>query len=119
MPRSVAVVFDRDYSGALEKLAFTTPVWLVETPENRAAAEAAWHAAVEWPHITVTMFRAPANEPSLEEWKALVEQISVREGAVDVVEAIGTPLLETAREVLVDAGFGRFDETATGFRARR
>jgi len=47
MPRSVAIVFAEDYSSQLEKLAFHTPVWLIDTPENRTAAEEAWRTAVQ------------------------------------------------------------------------
>ena len=41
MSRTVAIVFDENYSSQLEKTAFHTPVWLIDTPENRAAAEEA------------------------------------------------------------------------------
>ena len=119
MPRSVAIVFEPDYSAALEKLAFTTPVWLVDTPSNHSAAEAAWHSAVEWPHITVTLFRAPVAAPSAEDWKALLDQIAVRERAAEMIEVIGAPLTELAREVFARGGFGWFEESPSGFRARR
>ena len=112
MPRSVAVVFAEDFSSQLEKLAFHTPVWMVDTPANRTAAEQAWLQAVEWPHISVTLFR-----PS--EWSALLDQIAMRHERFDVVEAIGTELTRGVREVLEGAGFVRIVETGTGFRARR
>ncbi len=116
---SVAVVFASDSSGELERLAFRTPVWLVDTPENRTAAEEAWRAAIEWPHITVTLFRAPEGEPSRDDWRTLVEQIEFQEKALDGLEVIGSPLTIAARAALTSAGFTRFDETAAGFRARR
>lgn len=119
MPRNVAVVFEPDYSAQLERLAFRTPVWLVDTPANRAAAEEAWRAAVEWPHITVTLFRPPDEQPAREDWQALIDQIEFKEGSVESLEAIGTPFTLMARAVLIGAGFTRFDETATGFRAKR
>jgi hypothetical protein len=118
MPRSVAIVFEEDFSGQLEKLSFHTPVWLVDTPENRAAAEAAWHKGVEWPHIAVTLFRAPAALPTREEWRSLVEQITLHERAVEGVDVFGAALSAIAHAVLVEAGFGRFEETPGGFRAR-
>ena len=111
MPRSVAIVFAEDYSSQLEKLSFHTPVWLIDTPENRTAAEEAWRTAVEWPHITVTLFRE-------EDWKLLLELISLRE-RFDVVEAIDTTLTPHVRDALEAAGFVRFVETVNGFRARR
>jgi len=111
MPRSVAIVFAEDYASQLEKLAFHTPVWLIDTPENRTAAEEAWRTAVEWPHITVTLFREA-------DWTVLLELISLRE-RFDVVEAIGTSLTPHAREALGAARFVRIEETPNGFRARR
>jgi hypothetical protein len=105
------VVFAEDFSGELEKLAFHTPVWMTDTPANRAAAEEAWRAAIEWPHIAVTLFR-PLD------WEPLLEQIAMHE-RFDVVEAIGTTLTDAARTALEKARFVRIEETATGFRARR
>ena len=105
---NVAVVFAADYSEHLRRLAFRTPVWIVETPENRAAAEDVWSTAVEWPHISVTLFR-------FDDWRTLLAQI----GAVDGVEAIGTPLTDAVRAALSDIGLTRIDETSEGFRARK
>ena len=100
-----------DFSSQLEKLSFHTPVWMVDTPANRAAAEAAWMQAVEWPHISVTLFR-PLG------WETLLDQIGIQE-KFDVVEAIGAELTQPVREVLEHAGFVRIEQTPAGFRARR
>ena len=109
MAKNVAIVFEPDFSVRLEKLAFHTPVWIVDTPPNRGAAEVAWQTAVEWPHITVTLFR------ETEEWTALLDQI----GPFDAVDVIGSPLTDLARAALEQRGFERFDETNGGFKARR
>lgn len=111
MPRNVAIVFEPDYADRLERLAFHTPVWIVDTPANRAAAEIAWQTAIEWPHITVTLFRTD------EEWDALLRQIDILERAVDVLEVTGSPLTEQTRTSLTERGFERFEETPAGFRA--
>ena len=111
MPRNVAIVFDSDFAERLEKLAFHTPVWIADTPANRAAAEVAWRTAIEWPHITVTLFRMD------EEWDALLRQIDIIERAVDVIEVIGSPLSEGTRSALERHGFEKFEETSNGFRA--
>jgi len=113
MPRTVAIVYDPDFSTQLEKLSFHTPVWLVDTPANHAAAEERWLAAVEWPNISVTLFR---EEDDLE---TLLQQIGLRERAIDAVDAIGAALTAGGREALAGAGFTRVDETENGFRARR
>ena len=119
MPRSIAIVFNPDFSSELEKLAFRTPVWIVDTPPNHAAAEEAWRAAVEWPHITVTLFRPPENEPTIDDFHALLGQISIREFSVDVLEVYGAPLTLGARAAIEETGLAKFEETETGFRARR
>lgn len=113
MPRNVAVVFTPDYSADLQRLAFHTPVWIVDTPANRAAAGEAWRDAIEWPHITVTLFR-PTDD-----WKTLLEQIALEEKSIDNVEAIGAPLTDAVREALSHFGLDRVEETHHGFRARR
>ena len=109
---NVAIVFAPDFSARLQKVAFHTPVWLMETPENRAAAEEAWMRAVEWPHIAITLFRPD------EEWRTLLAQIALQHPVVSV-DVIGTGLTEDARTALRDAGFQKFDRTAEGFRARK
>lgn len=111
MPRSVAVVFTEDFSGALEELSFHTPVWMTDTPANRTAAEQAWRRAIEWPHISVTLFR-PLD------WEPLLEQIAMHE-RFDVLEVIGSELTPATREALEHARFVRTEQTAKGFRARR
>lgn len=110
--RLVTVVFHDDYADKLEKLAFRAPVWIADTAANRQAAEGAWHKTTEWPHIAVTLFR-------FDDWPSLIEQISLQMRALATLDVIGSPLSDAAREALEEAGFGRFDETADGFRARR
>ena len=110
--RLVAVVFAEDFSADLERLSFHTPVWLADTPANHTAAETAWQRAIEWPHISVTLFRPD------EDWSALLDQIALQEKSVDAIDVIGAPLAP-ARAALGEAGYTRLEETANGFRARR
>jgi hypothetical protein len=119
MSRTVAIVFADDFSAQLEKLSFHTPVWLIDTPGNRSAAEEAWQRAIEWPHITVTLFRAPPSTPGRDDWRALVDQIALQKRPVEAIEVFGAPLTNVARATLVEAGYERFEETASGFRVRR
>ena len=109
----VVIAFAEDFSAELEKVSFHTPVWLADTPANHTAAEAAWQRAIEWPHISVTLFR-----PS-EDWAVLLEQIALQRRGVDAVDVIGTALTPPARDALTAAGYARFEETVNGFRARR
>mgnify|MGYP003575343455 CR=1 FL=1 len=118
MSRSVAIVFAEDFSAQLEQLSFHTPVWLVDTPENRAAAEAAWQRAIEWPHISVTLFRSPTN-PGREDWRNLLDQIALHERSVDAIDIFGAPPAPMIRTAFAHAGYERVEETPHGFRARR
>ena len=119
MPRNVAVVFTPDYADELESLAFRAPVWIADTPPNRGAAENAWRAANDWPHISVTLFRAPQHAPSVEDWRALLDQIALHEKAIEVLEVIGSPLTDPTHKALVERGFEKIEDTRTGFRAWR
>ena len=110
---NVAIVFAPDFSGRLHQLAFHTPVWIVETPENRAAAEEAWMRRQEWPHIDVTVFR------SAHDWRTLLAQVALHHD-VDSIDIIGGPAGDNEmRTALADAGFQRIQETAEGIRARK
>jgi hypothetical protein len=109
---NVAIVFAPDFSGRLHQLAFHTPVWIVETPENRAAAEEAWMRRQEWPHIDVTVFDSAQDLP------IVLELVDLHHEA-DSVEVIGIALTERTREAFVEAGFQRIEETAEGIRARK
>jgi hypothetical protein len=119
MPRSVAIVLAEDFSSQLEKLSFHTPVWLADTPANHTAAEEAWQRAVDWPHISVTLFRPPDSNATGDDWRTLLDQITLRERSVEAVEVIGSPLTALVRGAFSDTGYERFEETAGGFRARR
>jgi len=94
-------------------VSFHTPVWLADTPANHTAAEVAWQRAIEWPHISVTLFRLR------DDWAALLDQIALQRREVDAIDVIGTALSDQARAALSAAGFARFEETASGFRAKR
>lgn len=109
----VVIVFAEDFSAELEKVSFHTPVWLADTPANHTAAEEAWQRAIEWPHISVTLFRPR------EDWGALLEQIALQKRGVDAIDVIGGALSDHARTALTAAGFARFEDTGSGFRARR
>jgi hypothetical protein len=119
MPRSVVIVFEPDFSSELEKVAFRSPVWIVDTPPNHAAAESAWREAVDWPHITVTLFRPPGDEITGDDWHSLLEQISLREHNLEAVEVIGARLTPVAQAMFTATGLARFEESETGFRVRR
>ncbi|HEX7154290.1 MAG TPA: hypothetical protein VF618_22570 [Thermoanaerobaculia bacterium] len=112
MPSTIAVVFEPDFSARLPTLCFHTPVWLADTPENREAAEDAWRQMVEWPHISVTMFRPHTD------WAELLGLVTLQQRG-DTIDVIGAPLTADAQNALAGAGFVHVDATPQGFRASR
>ena len=106
----VAIVFDRDYAEHLEELAFRTPVWLVDTEPNRAAAQHAWQQAQQWPQIDVTLFH-------FVDWPTLIDNVQLRRG-YESVDVIGNALTDEAVSAFQLKGFARVHETENGFRAR-
>jgi hypothetical protein len=119
VPRAIAIVLERDYASRLEKLAFHTPVWIVDTPENHEAAEAAWLRRTEWPQIDVTVFRPLPDPPARADWSTFLELLVLHHPDADALHVIGSQLTLPARAALAAAGFTAFDETTDGFRARR
>jgi hypothetical protein len=112
----VALVLVPDYRESLKKLAFRMPVWILETAENRAAAQEALRAAEEWPQIDVTIFNgAPGKR---EEWAAQVGMIDLHV-RISTLEVIGSEMTLPARAALTELGFDRFESTREGFRAKR
>lgn len=112
----VALVLVPDFRESLKKLAFRMPVWIVETPENRLAAQEAWHMAEEWPQIDVTIFNSvPADR---EEWVGKIEMIDMHV-EITTLEVIGSDMTLPARAALTELGFDRFESTKDGFRAKR
>ena len=107
MSRRVAIVFDREFGDRLLTLVMRTPVWIVESSANRTAVAEAMNCATEWPHISVTVFRAT------DDLKHVLSQI----GYPQRVDVIGLPLTDDAREALSSSGFTKIAETSEGFRA--
>ena|SRR5207248_3766106 len=107
MSRRVAIVFDREFGDRLLTLVMRTPVWIVESSANRTAVAEAMNRATEWPHISVTVFRAT------DDLKHVLSQI----GYPQRVDVIGLPLSDEGREAMRAGGFTKVVETSEGFRA--
>ncbi|HJW93350.1 MAG TPA: hypothetical protein VJ901_07010 [Thermoanaerobaculia bacterium] len=112
----VALVLVPDFSASLKKLAFRMPVWIVETPANRIAAQDAWHMAEEWPQIDVTVFNGTPSKR--EEWIDQIEMLDLHK-RITTLEVIGSEMTLPARAALAELGFDRFETTNDGFRAKR
>jgi hypothetical protein len=123
--KAVAIVLEPDYSARLRDLAFTVPVWLIETPANRRAADEVWMHAQDWPQLSVTIISDLPPSMRKEDWRRLLDQIELRHGPAaqrfpfDALLLIGTEMTPSLRAALNDTGFGAVEKTADGFRAAK
>lgn len=125
-PYAVVIVVDREYGDRLSELPPNFPVWIVNTPSNRAAAERVWANRPDGSHlVSVTTFNcregASAEQALVDEF----DTIDLHHGTYSSeppytgVEVIGTQLSDTIRTELSEYGFNEFHSTAEGFRAVR
>ena len=121
----VAIVVDPGFGERLHSLTGHMPVWVVDTPTNRVAAQAYWQAHPGETHITgVTTFRVePVRSP--EEWcTEMLGTVLEHHGEyshnppVSILEVFGARPVAELRAALAECGFSDVAATADGFRAR-
>jgi hypothetical protein len=121
----VFVVVDKQYGERLRELVRTGPVWVVDTPTNRSAAEKLWAERPDASHLEgVTIYKSSATSPE----DALLEEldtIDLHHGAYSadppytILEAIGASATEKVKAELAHYGFNQIFPTSAGFRAIR
>jgi hypothetical protein len=122
----VFVVLDRDYGERLLELARSGPVWIVDTPQNRAVVQNLWAANPNRNHLEgVTTFKAGHDCSSEETLINELDTIDLHHGSYSadlpytVLEVIGTPISERLKAELSHYGFNKFQPTGEGFRTLR
>jgi len=122
----VFVVVDREYGERLSELARTGPVWIVDTPNNRAAAQKIWAADANRSHLEgVTTFKTGDDCSCEDTLINELDTIDLHHGSYSadppytVLEVIGAVMSERVKTELSQFGFGEFQATAEGFRAMR
>jgi hypothetical protein len=61
-PYSVLVVLDGEYGTRLSELKVKGPIWILDTPTNRAAAQGFWNALPDRDHLDgVTVFKSKSS----------------------------------------------------------
>jgi hypothetical protein len=123
----VALVVDSEYGARLDALSVAMPVWIADTPTNRAAAEALWRRAPESiSHIApgaITTFRVRLSEPPSAWALSVLGEIDLHHGeysqtpAYNALEVIGTEATSDLRKALEEYGLSEFKSRAGGFRA--
>jgi hypothetical protein len=125
-PNTVTIVVDPEYGDRLNAEAKETPVWIVDTPVNRAAAEVVRAQNPGQRHQSaVTTFRIERNSTP-EEWCAnILGAVDLHHGEYShdppyvVVEVIGALLTVRLRQAFSEYQLNAFVERAAGFQASR
>jgi hypothetical protein len=123
---TVALVVDPDFGNRLGALALEMPVWVADTPTNRAAAEILWkrtpvgisHAA----RGAITTFQVRVGE-SPSAWAIeILGDIDLHHGefshtpGYSVLEVIGTEATSDLRDALREYGLTELESRVGGFR---
>lgn len=122
----IFVVLDRDYGERLSELARTGPVWIVDTPVNRATAQQVWAVYPSRSHLDgITTFKTSDDCSPEDTLINELDTIDLHHGTYSanppytVLEVIGAVLSERLKTELSQFGFDDFQPTTEGFRAAR
>ena len=122
----VFVVLDREYGDRLSELAQTGPVWIVDTPLNRTAAQKIWAIDPNRSHLDgVTTFKTGDDSSPEDGLINELDTIDLHHGTYSadppytVLEVIGAEMTERVKMGLSEFGFNEIQTTAEGFRAVR
>jgi hypothetical protein len=122
----VAVVLELDFSDRLSDLAVRMPVWIVDTPVNRAAAKKAWTQRPGLSHTEgITTFTVDLASSAETRLSGVLADVDLHHGeyshdpAYSVIEVFGAALTPQIRGALAAYGFDEFVERVGGFVARK
>jgi len=125
-PYKVCVVVDRSFGERLAELPRGVPVWIVDTPSNKAVAQRLWKERPNESHLTgITTFNDMESSSPEELLIAELDSIDLHHGAYSadppyaLLEVIGTRLTDGAKHALAAYGFNEFQEDPSGFTAIR
>lgn len=124
--RSVSIVVEPEFGERLATVATQSPVWIADTPANRAAAERSWSSRSNEAGVDVTTFKVVEGH-SGESWCAeILPTIALHFGAYDdippsydAVDVIGTHPSPRLVELLASTGHTVIRDFPRGFRASR
>lgn len=121
------MVVDPEYGDRLDTLAAEMPIWVADTPTNRAAAEAIWRRTpAGLPHTApgaVTIFGVQLDESPAVWALAVIGDVDFHHGEYShtppytALEVIGTEPTPDLQDALKDFGLTELESRADGFRA--
>ena len=123
----VAVVVDPAFGDRLSALAARLHVWIIDTPENKAATEALWREGGHAPSIEhgATTFSARQTDPPDEVVASILGDIDLHHGEYSHVppwsglEVFGTNPTPCLVAALAARGFSKVVLTPDGFESWR
>ena len=122
----VIVVVDREYGERLPELTISGPVWIVDSPANRSAAQKIWSELPNQNHLDgVTVFKSSEDRSAEDSLLDQLDTIDLHHGTYSadppytVLESVGVPESERIRKELARFGFNEIHAKSTGFRAVR
>jgi hypothetical protein len=117
---TVGIVVDATFGERIHSLVHKMPVWIVDTPINRAAAESRWR---QQPEDSVTTFKVNSGD-SPEDWCAGVLGTVIEHHGeyshfppVSSLEIIGAQPVDSLVATFAEHGFPKVRSTPDGFRA--
>lgn len=123
-PNRVIVVVDRAYGEQLESIARGIPVWIIDSPTNRAFVEKVWREYPEPSHLKgITIFNSPEDVTAERSLLGQLDTIDLHHGAYSAdppyseLEVIGVVPTEAIQTALEQTGFKEIHPTDSGFRA--
>ena len=123
-PYRVIVVVDRAFGERLESIARGIPVWIIDSPTNRAFVEKLWREYPEPSHLKgITIFNSPEDASAERSLLGQLDTIDLHHGAYSAdppyseLEVIGAVLTEAIQTALEQTGFKEIRPTDSGFRA--
>ena len=121
---TVGIVVDTEFGNRIEQLAREMPVWVVDTPVNRAAAEQFHREGSSPTHRDgVTTFKVDVSGTPNDWCRDILQAVDLHHGELShdppygSVMVIGTDLSAELRMVFERYGFKEFSVEDEGFRA--
>ncbi len=118
----VIVVVDRGFGEKLESMPRGIPVWIIDSPLNRSAAERVWARFPEPNHLKgITIFKSPEDASPERSLIGQLDTIDLHHGVYssdppyNVLEVVGVALTEAIRSALAQMGFTEVQTTESGF----
>lgn len=108
----IALVFDRDFGGKLNKLAATQPVWICDSAINRLAAQSLWDKGFDSGEIT--LFQMIAAHPA-EAFSETLEMIDQHHPNWSQLSVVGAGPAEAIKTALQACGPGTLEPIPDGF----